>query len=42
MNRKEKVVDGLMYNLVKEMSITEINRLLYTGAHVVDECLCRW
>ena len=35
---KQKIgeLDGLMYNLVKEMSITEINRLFYTGAHVVD------
>ena len=36
MNKEVKIVDGLMHNLVKKgMSVTQINRLLYTGAYVV-------
>ena len=39
-NREVKIVDGLMHNLVKKgMSITQINRLLYTGAYVVADRL---
>lgn len=37
-NREMKIVDGLMHNLVKDgMSVSEINRLLYTGSHVVAD-----
>ena len=40
MNKEVKAVDTLMHNLVKKgMSVTEINRLLYTGAYVVADRL---
>ena len=39
-NKEVKIVDRLMHNLVKKgMSVTQINRLLYTGAYVVADRL---
>lgn len=39
-NREVKIVDGLMHNLVKDrMSVSDINRLLYTGAYIVADRL---
>ena len=33
-------MDGLQRNLIREgMSVTEVNRLLYTGSHVVADRL---
>lgn len=37
-NREMKIIDGLIHNLVKDgMSVSEINRLLYTGSYVVAD-----
>ena len=39
-NKEVKILDGLMHNLVKKgMSVTQINRLLYTGAYAVADRL---
>lgn len=39
-NEEVSVVEGLMHNLLKEdMYVTEVNRLLYTGAYVVADRL---